>query len=82
MKRLVPLLVLAFLACACASNETFTKKGIVELGKSLKSGQTLYYNKITEVETLEIKGAGKPKTPVKKPKNKKVLPIIKITEGR
>ena len=84
MKYLISLLFLASLISGCASNETFTKKDIVELGKSIGPDQTLYYTKVTEVEILEIHGADKlhKKKPVKKPKNKKALPLIKITEGR
>jgi outer membrane lipoprotein-sorting protein len=78
MKLLIPLLLLAFLASACATDRNLTKQDLAELRKSLGSGQTLFYTKITaNVEVFEIrKNKEVRKKKLKKPE--KNLPIYKM----
>ena len=87
MRPLILLMVLVFLASACATDRNLTKHDLVEMGKNLGPGTSLVYTRSTEIEMLKIedksrKGSVTIKRYKKKPKEKqKVVPTIKI-EGR
>ena len=79
MKLLILLLALVFLASGCAATDRLAKQDLVELRKSLGSGQTLFYTKITaNVEIFEIrKNKEARKKELKKPgKNEQIYKMI------
>jgi len=79
MKLLILLLALAFLASGCATTDRLAKHDLIELKKSLGSGQTLFYTKITaNVEVFEIRKNKKVmKKKLKKPeKNEQIYKMI------
>ena len=78
MRILILLLAMVFLASGCATTDRLAKHDLIELKKSLGSGQTLFYTKIiANVEVFEIrKNKEVMKKKLKKPE--KNLPIYKM----